>query len=58
MSDLNNTRPRPMVITWVRRFGAPLREIYNYETEISEQFLDLLEEADRRTSGDGDSRDQ
>lgn len=37
-----------MVMWWTRRFSAPLREIYPADLELSDQFTDLLEQAEQR----------
>ncbi|MFZ4685455.1 MAG: hypothetical protein ACOYMK_07560 [Hyphomonadaceae bacterium] len=48
-------RHRSNVMWWTRRFSAPLRESYataprSTEDETAEQFLQLLEQAERRIS--------
>jgi hypothetical protein len=37
-----------MVMWWTRRFSAPLREMYPTDVETSDQFIELLEQAERR----------
>lgn len=46
-----------MMMSWVRRFGAPLREAYSHDDDVSDQMIELLEEADRRMGTDNDPRD-
>ena len=41
-------RPRHLVMWWTRRFSAPLREVYPAESETSDQFTELLEQAEQR----------
>lgn len=47
MSDAPEN-PRPRIMWWTRKFGEPLRETFQVDDEVSEQFIDLLAEADRR----------
>lgn len=39
-----------MVMWWTRRFAAPLREMYPTDPATSDQFIDLLEQAERRVA--------
>jgi hypothetical protein len=41
-------RPRSNVMWWTRRFGTPLRENFQPEAESVDEFIDLLEQAERR----------
>ncbi len=41
-------RPRTNVMWWTRRFAAPLRQTFPADVESSDQFIDLLEQAERR----------
>lgn len=42
-----NSRPR--IMWWTRRFGEPLRETFPVDADSdSDQFIDLLAEADQR----------
>lgn len=45
--------PRPRIMWWTRKFGEPLRETFQVEDDVSEQFIDLLAEADRRRCAAG-----
>ncbi len=46
------------VMSWTRKFGEPLREIYPVEREISDQFFDLLAQADNRLGLSSAGNDQ
>lgn len=56
MSDPSE-KNRPRVVWWTRKFGEPLRAHFPVDDEASEQFMDLLAEADRRIDGRQDSRE-
>lgn len=49
MSDTPQN-PRPRIMWWTRKFGEPLRETFKVDDEVSDQFINLLAEADRRHS--------
>ncbi len=46
------------VMWWVRKFGEPLRETFTVADDTSDQFFDLLAEADNRRGGSSDNNDQ
>lgn len=46
------------IMWWTRKFGEPLREAYPVDSEISDQFFDLLAQADDRMGQSSGNNDQ
>ena len=52
-----NSRPR--IMWWTRKFGGPLRETFPVDTDSdSDQFIDLLAQADQRLGTNNSSGGQ
>lgn len=43
---------------WTRKFGEPLRETFAVDSDTSDQFFDLLAQADNRLGFSPDRNDQ
>jgi hypothetical protein len=51
MSD-KPEKQRTRLVWWTRKFGEPLRANFPVDLDMSEEFIDLLDQADRRIDSD------
>lgn len=56
MSEASHNPRR--VMWWTRKFGEPLRETFTVDTDTSDEFFDLLAQAESRRGGSSDNNDQ
>ena len=49
--------PRPRVMWWTRKFGEPLRQTFQVGDDSSDEFFDLLAQADSRLGLSSDRND-
>ena len=48
MTDRNTYTQRTNVMRWTRVYGSSLRETFPVEGDLSDELMNLLEQADRR----------
>ncbi len=48
MTDCHPSTPRANVMRWTRVYGSSLRETYPVEVDLSDDLMNVLEQADRR----------